>query len=283
MESRSLEGAKPGKPGRAGGLAAGSQGGEPGAQRPAANVADGVDQSAETGVLLDALIHDLRTPLSAMSGWLEVLEAHFGEVDGLVARALLGLRRGVEGQTQTLNGLSDVLTKQRVALPEEGECGLLAQLQGKLAELESRPGSPLGATELGRLEPLKRFVANDSLTCRAGGASLGDACATLLQAIAVAQGEDDAPISLAADVDSIRIRLPGATGDLSSLESLSSGLRPHAPRRPQIRPQALWLARSVFRRCRLRLALDQDSDGAVELVIARDGAQPAASVPAVGA
>ena len=78
-----------------------------------------VDEHSETGVLLDALIHDLRTPLSAMSGWLEVLEAHFGEVDGIVGRALPGLRRGVEGQTQTLNGISDVLTKQRVELPEE--------------------------------------------------------------------------------------------------------------------------------------------------------------------
>src|SRR5690606_27378662 len=113
---------------------------------PPSRAAEPVDELSETGVLLDALIHDLRTPLSAMSGWLEVLEAHLGAVDGIVGRALLGLRRGVEGQTQTLNGISDVLTKQRLELPE-AECNLLEQLPTSLSEVAGRPDPPAQAAE----------------------------------------------------------------------------------------------------------------------------------------
>ncbi len=229
-----------------------------------------LDEQSETGVLLDALIHDLRTPLSAMSGWLEVLEAHFGETDGIVARALLGLRRGVEGQTQTLNGISDVLTKQRVELPDE-ESGLLGQLQHALAAMDGRPDSPLDPAELARLAPLRTFAGASNLACPGGAATLGEACGTLLHAVAVAQGEGDGSISIEAEDEEIRIRVPGANGDLSPLDGLVNGLRPHAPRRPHIRPQALWLARSIFRRCKLRLALAHAAEGGVVLLIGREG------------
>ena len=229
-----------------------------------------IDEHSETGVLLDALIHDLRTPLSAMSGWLEVLEAHFGEAEGIVGRALLGLRRGVEGQTQTLNGISDVLTKQRIVLAEDDECNLLEHLQDALNAMDGQSESPLDASESARLAPLRTFAGKSSLACPGGGSTLGDACGTLLHAVAVAQGEGDAQIAIAAEGDEIRIRIPGATGDLSSLESLVNGLRSHAPRRPHIRPQALWLARSVFRRCSLRLDLFPGPEDGVELLIGRD-------------
>ena len=225
-------------------------------------------------MLLDALIHDLRTPLSAMSGWLEVLEAHFGEVDGIVGRALLGLRRGVEGQTHTLNGISDVLTKQRVSLPEEDDCNLIEQLQQALAEMDAREDSPLDAGELARLEPFRAFSGTSSLSCRGGGATFRDACGTLLHAVAVAQADGDAPIAIETRADWVHIRIPGASGDLSSLEGLSGGLRPHAPRRPHIRPQALWLARSILHRCGLRLRLVPGVRGGVELLIGREGADP---------
>ncbi len=268
--ARSGRAARSARPQRAETDARENAGKGPSREPPARPVA-AIDEVGETGVLLDALIHDLRTPLSAMSGWLEVLEAHFGAVDGIVGRALLGLRRGVEGQTQTLNGISDVLTKQRVDLPG-AECNLLAQLQRSLSEMDGQPDAPLDPAAIARLAPFRTFKGSSSLAC-AAGATFGDACGTLLRALAAAQGEGDEPLAIEADDDVLRIRVPGASGDLSSLESISSGLRPHPPRRPQIRPQALWLARSIFRRCNLQLRLVPAAQGGVELLIAH-GASP---------
>ncbi len=270
MEPRTARNGRPAADGRPGRAESKARAKKTGSAPESADAAPArIGEHSETGVLLDALIHDLRTPLSAMSGWLEVLEAHFGEAEGIVGRALLGLRRGVEGQTRTLNGISDVLTKQRMLLPDDDRCNLLEQLQEALNAMDGQSESPLDASELARLAPVRAFAGESTLACPGGGSTLRDACGTLLHAVAVAQGEDDAQIAIATEGDEIRIRIPGTSGDLSSLESLINGLRPHAPRRPHIRPQALWLARSVFQRCSLRLQLFAGPENGVELLIGR--------------
>ena len=97
------------------------------------------DPEMDTVVLLEAMIHDLRTPLSAMSGWLEVLEAQLGgAAEPMAERALRGLRRSVDAQAGVLNMLSETLARQRSEPGERDECLLLERLQAAMARLEAR-------------------------------------------------------------------------------------------------------------------------------------------------
>ena len=213
------------------------------------------DAVAETAVLLDSAIHDLRTPLSAMSGWLEVLETHFGEADGIVGRALLGLRRGVDSQTASLSGLSDVLMRLRISVPDNVECVLLARLQLALKHMAGTDDSPLNAAEKARLDPLRQVDPSGSVLCKDAGASLGDALVTLLHALAVSQSAEDPSMRIAARDDELIVTVPGATGDRTPLISLCQGLEGYATRRPEVRAQALWFARTVMQRCGLALEM----------------------------
>jgi hypothetical protein len=225
------------------------------------------DPTAETAVLLDAVIHDLRTPLSAMSGWLEVLESHFGEADGIVGRALLGLRRGVDSQARGLNDLAAVLVKQRVDLEDNGERRFLEAMQLALKLLDARVDSHLDDRESARLKPFRTLDAAGTLACGNAGSSLIDACGTLLQAIAVAQADRDGALSVTAGPDKVLITLPGAGGDVSALTSLFFGLQGQGARRPDISAQELWLARATLLRCGLLLRMTSADGKGLHLLI----------------
>lgn len=227
------------------------------------------DCATETAVLLDSIIHDLRTPLSAMSGWLEVLEAHFGEADGIVGRALLGLRRGVDSQTNGLSGLSDVLMKQRIDLPADAQCAVLERMQLALAEMQERPDAPLDPAVAARLAPFRALQPGGSLTCQDAGTSLIEACGTLLRALAAAQDPADAPMSISANAEKVLITVPGGNGDPTALRSLCVGLAGYPTRRPEIRAQVIWLARSLFRRCGLALQMSPAAGGGFHLLLSK--------------
>ena len=227
------------------------------------------DAVSETAILLESIIHDLRTPLSAMSGWLEVLEAHFGEAEGIVGRALTGLRRGVESQTTGLNGLSDVLMKQRIDLPAAGDCLLLERMQLALRQMEERREPPLDQLVAERLKPFRLLDPTGSLTCQDAGSSLNDACGTLLHALALAQDAADGPMSITAHSDQVLITVPGGSGDPSPIKSLCNGLAGYHANRPDLRAQALWLARSMLRRCGLALRMDPTAGGGFSLLLSR--------------
>lgn len=227
------------------------------------------DSVAETTVLLDAVIHDLRTPLSAMSGWLEVLESHLGEADGIVGRALLGLRRGVNQQTKGLNDLSDVLLQQRVERVDLGETRFLGRLQQGLQQLDSYKDPGLDEAESDRLEPLRSLDISESLVCADAGSSLVDACATLLRAVATAQADSDGPISVTSDRGRVLIAVPGASGDRSALTGLVNGLGNYVDRRAEIDVQSVWLARATLQRCGLTLKMRPAGDGGIDLLIKR--------------
>jgi len=222
----------------------------------------------ETAVLLESIIHDLRTPLSAMSGWLEVLEAHFGEAEGIVGRALTGLRRGVDSQTDGLNGLSDILMKQRIDLPADSECLLLERMQMALRQLDSRK-PPLDALVSERLAPIRLLNPGGSLTCQDAGSSLNDACGTFLHALALSQNEADSPLSVTGHPDKVLITVPGGSGDLLPIKSLCHGLGKYRARRPGIQAQALWLARSMLQRCGLALQMVPSAAGGFSLLLSR--------------
>lgn len=244
--------------------------------QPPAHAADAAaaarDCALETAVLLDSIIHDLRTPLSAMSGWLEVLEAHFGEADGIVGRALLGLRRGVDSQSAGLSGLSDVLMKQRIDIPGQDDCTFLERMRLALQELESSPEGRLDPALSARLAPFRKLDAAGSLSCRDAGSSLVEACGTLLRALAAAQDPGDAPLSISADADHVLVTLPGGNGDPTALRSLCVGLAGYPTRRPEIRAQTIWLARSLFRRCGVALQMSPATGGGFQLLLTKAAA-----------
>jgi hypothetical protein len=231
------------------------------------------DPVSETAVLLESIVHDLRTPLSAMSGWLEVLEAHFGEADGIVGRALTGLRRGVDSQATGLNGLSDILMKQRIDFPAMGDCLLLERMQLALKQMEDREGPPIDRLWSERLSPFRLLDPSGSLTCKDAGSSLNDACGTFLHALAVSQKEADAPMSIAAQSDQVLITVPGGSGDPSPITSLCNGLAGYYAKRPDLRAQALWLARSMLRRCGLALQMSPAQGGGFSLLLSRAAAR----------
>ena len=239
------------------------------AQQGSEAIAAARDCALETAVLLDSIIHDLRTPLSAMSGWLEVLEAHFGEADGIVGRALLGLRRGVDSQTLGLSGLSDVLMKQRIDIPGQDDCTLLEHLQVALQEMERGADGPPDPTLLARLAPFRALETAGSLTCQDAGTSLTEGCGTLLRALMAAQDPADGPISVSSSADEISITLPGGNGDPTALRSLCLGLAGYPTRRPEIRAQAIWLARSIFRRCGVALEMRPAAAGGFNLLMSK--------------
>ncbi|MGE0796863.1 MAG: histidine kinase dimerization/phospho-acceptor domain-containing protein [Lautropia sp.] len=228
------------------------------------------DPEIETAVLLDAVIHDLRTPLSAMSGWLEVLEAHVGEsTDDLLARALRGLRRSVDAQAGILNTLSETLAQQRRTLGPHQDCLLLERLQQAMGVLESRRAAV--SIDLARLAPLRHFSGAAELTCVDAGPPLTDACAVLLQALAIAQSTADGPIVISGGAAQLRITVPGGSGDRAPLRGLCQGFGGYGARRPDLRIQTLWLARSMLRRCGLDLRM-APGDAGFDLLIGRLGA-----------
>jgi signal transduction histidine kinase len=111
---------------------------------------------AEWGPRLDGLIamlsHDLRTPLSAISGWLFLLES--GKLDpDAQKRALAKIKASVEEQVQLID---DTLTISR------GETGRI--------EIDCAPvqlGEPLGAAlETLRVQAAAKGVAVDDATAR---------------------------------------------------------------------------------------------------------------------
>ncbi|MBU4609012.1 HAMP domain-containing histidine kinase [Achromobacter sp. GG226] len=53
--------------------------------------------------------HDLRSPLNGIQGWTHVLSSRLGQEGGIVAKALDGIRSGVQQQVQMIGDLTDLL------------------------------------------------------------------------------------------------------------------------------------------------------------------------------
>ena len=70
-------------------------------------------------------------------------------------------------------------------------------------------------------------------------------------------------------MDKILVTLPGGSGDPTALRSLCVGLAGYPTRRPEIRAQAIWLARSLFRRCGIALQISPEGAGGFHLLLSK--------------
>lgn len=217
----------------------------------------------EAAVLLSALIHDIRTPLGAMAGWLEVLESQLPEAPGLVGRAIVGLRRGIASQTQVVNTMGATLSQLEVDSQGDPARRPFGPVLDRAMARVTDPGAePIPAIRQ-RLA-LTVFLPSgevSSLTCLDSGESLVAACCVMLEALAAAQAVGDPPIEIEVRSAAIRLRAPRAGGNRSAIRGLCLGLHLAGTRRFEVAPQALWLAHWTFTRCDLQLLLDEHPDG----------------------
>jgi signal transduction histidine kinase len=67
--------------------------------------------------VLSVASHDLRSPLNGIHSWIYVLESKVGQAEPTIARALAGLRTGVEQQVRIIEDVIDATRAQSKALP----------------------------------------------------------------------------------------------------------------------------------------------------------------------
>lgn len=221
-----------------------------------------LDPGAEVWPVIDASIHDLRTPLGAMSGWLEVLEARADAADSpdpMAARALVGLRRAIEQQTRLLEGYAQVADTRRRWPNATVPRPLAAVLAEALGRLDAAPAGRLTALNAA----LNSTNPGDSPTCRDAGDCLVDAVLVLLKLLVSALGDGHQPglrsdsqalVIDARTVDALRV-------DVQRVDAQRVDGEPAALAAFCVRPDAraariagtglaqLWNARNVLRRC----------------------------------
>ncbi|MGE0314700.1 MAG: response regulator [Lautropia sp.] len=220
---------------------------------------------------IDASIHDLRTPLSAMSGWLEVLEARAASGDTMGARAMQGLRRAIDQQTRLLDDYAKVSQVQRQWPSAAGRRPLAGPLDLAMQRLESEvavrlaPASAVLVDADGQAGPL----------CLDAGERLVDALATLLGLLAHGLGPRG-KLSLSIERDALRFDAASIDGDPTALAAFCARPGKAGARAANVGLAVLWSARTVLDRCGVVPGFDAgDAAHAFSLVLrAADRARP---------
>ena len=228
-------------------------------ERRACESGHGEARVADAWHVIDASMHDLRTPLAAMSGWLEVLEARLGDAaaqDSMTTRALQGLRRAIEQQTRLLDGYAKVADTHRAWPPAGSPCPLPQALIAAIGQLDS--------ASAGRLAPLIAGPVLDpgqqGLSCLDANGRLVDALAVLLSLLSNALGERGrANVRFESQAIVIDVLHPDAKG--SVLAAFCSGPDKVAARASGAGLAQLWSARQVLERCGIEPRFDTDPDG----------------------
>lgn len=189
--------------------------------------------------MLDGAIHDLRTPLGAMSGWLEVIETELGEVDGVLGRAVAGLRRAVDEQARMIQSFSNAFEVvhepfdpvRRTPYVER----LLAAAEGLDPEMRAR---------LGSLEGLR---GRSTAHCTDGGDALDDSLLVFLRLLATASVE---PLANGASIDGegegLVVHLRSRPECVDALLAFCNGLNRSAVKRSNHSLPVLWAARTAL-------------------------------------
>lgn len=207
----------------------------------------------EARVVLDAAVHDLRTPLSAMSGWLDVLETQVVAPGGITAKALEGLRRGIDQQVRAIGQLAEALVVQHDATV----AGEMRPLSGPLLAAFAR----LEAGEASVLRPIDVLYGSESPPCIDQGGALVDALATFLRTLARACRTDGGLLEVDARADRIAFRFAGDEASAAVLDALCNGLASPRLKVEGFTLAALWAARTVLHRAGLALALTTAGQG----------------------
>ena len=216
-------------------------------------------------------LHDLRTPLSAMSGWLEVLEARADSSDPIVSRSIAGLRRAVDDQAALLDSYGVVSRQHRQWPSACARRTLFDVLVASISRLEGDAASilePLRAMAADALDPLAGSDGADAddeaLLCDDAGDRLIDACGLLLRLLAAATGAKGVlafrrePGSLAIhcsvrdepDEERPDGQLDGLIAFCTAGDGASGSTSGSAvARKAHLNPAMLWSGRAVLARC----------------------------------
>lgn len=105
--------------------------------------------------------HDLRSPLNGIQGWTHVLSSRLGQEGGLIAKALDGIRSGVQQQVQMIGDLTDLLHVMTAELSLEfANADAAALLERAMAEAEPSAQARSVRLALGAAAPCPAVYAD---------------------------------------------------------------------------------------------------------------------------
>lgn len=193
-------------------------------------------QRNDLSQMLDGAIHDLRTPLGAMSGWLEVIETELGEVGGVLGKAVGGLRRAVDEQARMIQAFSNAFDVLREPFDAQRRCGFVDRLLAAAARLD-----PVARARIGSLEHLR---GHSRVECTDGGIVLDDGLLVFLRLLALAAIDETGSVfTIDGEDEGLVVHLRARPGCVDSLLAFCNGLNRSAVKRVNFSLPALWAAR----------------------------------------
>jgi CheY-like chemotaxis protein len=215
------------------------------ADRPAGSVTGGGPRGGvhdirrnDLAQMLDGAVHDLRTPLGAISGWLEVLESELGEVEGVAGKAVAGLRRAVDEQVRMVQQFSQACN----VLHEPFDPTRRAVLVDRLLTAASR----LDPEENARIGSLEHLRGRSSARCIDGGDRLDDGLLVFLRLLAIAMVEAGGRFTIDGDDQGLVVNLQSRQQAAESLLAFCNGLNRSAAKRANMPLPVLWAARTAL-------------------------------------
>lgn len=221
--------------------------GHPGADRPLrAQAGDAVPHPPHGGVqafqrndlsqMLDGAIHDLRTPLGAMSGWLEVIETELGDVDGVLGKSLAGLRRAIDEQARMIQAFGNAFEVLREPFDRQRRSVFVDRLLAAAERLD-----PEARARIGSLEHLR---GRSQAQCTDGGNALDDGLLVFLRLLALATvDEAGSGITIDGGDEGLVVHLRAEPRAVDALLAFCNGLNRSAVKRVNYSLPTLWAAR----------------------------------------
>lgn len=214
--------------------------------------------------MLDGAVHDLRTPLGAMSGWLEVIESELGEVDGVLGKAVAGLRRAVDEQARMIQSFSNAFEVLHEPFDPARRTPYVERVLAVADRLD-----PEARARIGSLDHLReRSLA----LCIDGGDALDDSLLVFLRLLAAASTEPlGRETTLDGEGEGIVFHLRSRPESVDSLLAFCNGLNRNAVKRANHSLPVLWAARTALLDSGLepgaRVARRDAASATVEMVI----------------
>ena len=193
-------------------------------------------QRNDLSQMLDGAVHDLRTPLGAMSGWLEVIETELGEVDGVLGKAVAGLRRAVDEQERMILAFSHAFGILHESVDPQRRCGFIDRLLVAAGRLDADARARLGS--------LEHLRGRSKAQCIDGGNALDDGLLVFLRLLAMATDlADGSGFTIDGEDEGLVVHLRSRPACVDSLLAFCNGLDRGAVKRVNVSLPTLWAAR----------------------------------------
>ena len=193
-------------------------------------------QRNDLSQMLDGAVHDLRTPLGAMSGWLEVIETELGEVDGVLGKAVAGLRRAVDEQERMIQAFSHAFGVLHESVDPQRRCGFIDRLLVAAGRLDADARARLGS--------LEHLRGRSKARCIDGGNALDDGLLVFLRLLAMATDvADGSGFTIDGEDEGLVVHLRSRPACVDALLAFGNGLDRGAVKRVNVSLPTLWAAR----------------------------------------